>query len=46
MADHMYDNPMFFFLRCIENSIASYAELVEFSQFTCESLGRKVFEVL
>jgi hypothetical protein len=46
MADDMDDEPMVFLLRCIDNPIASYADLVEFPEFTCESVGRKIFEVL
>ena len=46
MADDMDGEPMVFLLRCIDNPIAPYAELVEFPEFTCESVGRKIFEVL
>jgi len=46
MADDMDDEPMVFLLCRIDNPIATYAELVEFPEFTCKSVGRKIFEVL
>jgi hypothetical protein len=46
MTDEMYHELMLFLIRCIDNSITPYPEPVEFSQFTCEPVGGKIFEVL
>jgi hypothetical protein len=46
MTDEMYHELMLFLIRCIDNSITPYPEPVESSQLPCESLGRKIFEVL
>jgi spore coat protein CotF len=46
VTDEMYRELMLFLVRCVHNSIIPYTELVEFSQFTCEFVGRKIVEIL
>jgi len=46
VTDEMYHELMLFLVHCIDNSVAPYPEPVEFSQLTCELVGRKIAEVL
>ena len=46
VTDEMYRELMLFLVRCVNNSITPYTELVESSQFTCEFVGRKIVEIL
>lgn len=46
VTHEMYHKLTLFLVRCINYSIAPYAEPVESSQLTCEFLRRKITEVV
>ena len=46
VTNEMDHEKMLFLIRCIDNSITPYSELTEPLQFTCESLVRKIVEIL